>query len=48
MQIYETKDVYNQKEEKFIEYKEQFKDGIINLKAVKNGFFFSICGNKGI
>ncbi len=43
--MFETKDFYNQKGEKFIEYPEQFPCGITNLIAVKNGIFISDCGN---
>ncbi len=45
--MFETKDFYNQKGEKFIEYPENF--GVINnLIAVKNGIFISEFGNKGL
>ncbi len=46
--MYETKDVYEQKGEKFIEHEEQFPKGVNNIIAVKNGMFISERGNKGI
>jgi hypothetical protein len=46
--LYKTKDVYNKKGEKFIEYQEIFPNGINNLIAVKNGIFISEFGFRGI
>ena len=46
--MFEAKDFYNQKGEKFIEYEEKFTNGINNLLAVKNGIFISEFGNKGL
>ncbi len=46
--MFETKDVYNQKEEKFIEYEELFTNGINNLIAVKNGIFISNSDERGM
>ncbi len=46
--MYETKDVYNQNGEKFIEHDEQFPGCVNNLSAVKNGIFISDWDQKGI
>jgi hypothetical protein len=45
--MYETKDVYNQKGEYFIEYL-VFGESINNIIAVKNGIFISEFGTNGI
>ena len=46
--MFETKDVYNQKGEKFIEHQGNFPAGINNLISVKNGIFISELDNSGL
>jgi hypothetical protein len=46
--MFETKDYFNQKIVKLIEYEERYAYGINNLIAVKNGIFISFCGDEGI